>query len=250
MSSAQSLIDRCYVLGDANACRQSRITREPSGPVSSFFSGNLNLPDGVETEGYDFRVRYRLGSSFGNFEWDWNTTYTSYFGELGEPDRSECPGGSAVIQQRSYCVGGAAQGNVIGTYEAFDPRWRVRSNLVTKWSYGDWGATVGVRYYSALDENCSGPASVGYADLCSDPTAVDSNGDGFADILAENRIGSRTYVDLQATWDAPWNGRIALGVNNAFDRDPPIAYSAAQNSFDPQYPIPGRFWYIQYSQKF
>ena len=66
----------------------------------------------------------------------------------------------------------------------------------------------------------------------------------------ENRLGSRTYLDLQASWNSPWNGRITAGVQNATDRDPPVSYTAFANSFDPAYPIPGRFWYASYTQKF
>jgi iron complex outermembrane recepter protein len=58
------------------------------------------------------------------------------------------------------------------------------------------------------------------------------------------------YVDLQASWDAPWNARITGGVRNVTDEDPPVAFSTFANSFDPNYEIPGRFWYVQYSQKF
>ncbi len=41
-----------------------------------------------------------------------------------------------------------------------------------------------------------------------------------------------------------------MGVNNAFDRDPPLSYTTFANSFDPQYEIPGRFFYMRYNQKF
>jgi iron complex outermembrane receptor protein len=102
-----------------------------------------------------------------------------------------------------------------------------------------------------MDEDCSTPFAFGFDALCSDPDRiVDVDGDGLGDLAPQNSIPSRTYVDLQGTWDAPWNARISAGVNNVFDRDPPISYSTANNSFDPQYPVPGRFWYVQYTQKF
>jgi len=67
--------------------------------------------------------------------------------------------------------------------------------------------------------------------------------------VPENRVPSVTFTDLEGSWDAPWHGRITLGVRNAFDRNPPVAYSAA-NSFFPDYDLPGRFWYASYRQKF
>jgi iron complex outermembrane receptor protein len=59
-----------------------------------------------------------------------------------------------------------------------------------------------------------------------------------------------TFTDLEGSWDAPWHARITLGVRNAFDRSPPVSYSAYANSFFPDYDLPGRFWYASYRQKF
>lgn len=82
--------------------------------------------------------------------------------------------------------------------------------------------------------------------LCSSPGTV-SPVDG---VSAENRLGSRTYLDLRAGWQSPWKARINVGVHNAFDRDPPVSYSGTANSFDPAYPLPGRFWYVDLSYQF
>jgi iron complex outermembrane receptor protein len=81
--------------------------------------------------------------------------------------------------------------------------------------------------------------------LCSEPGHVQ---DGRP--APRNRVGAATYIDLQAGWSAPWKGRFTLGVRNAFDRSPPVAYSAFANSFFPDYDIPGRFFYASYRQKF
>jgi iron complex outermembrane receptor protein len=67
---------------------------------------------------------------------------------------------------------------------------------------------------------------------------------------AENHIGATTYHDVSAYWNAPWNAKITVGVNNVFDKDPPVALNAFANSFDPQYEVPGRFYYMRYAQKF
>jgi len=66
-----------------------------------------------------------------------------------------------------------------------------------------------------------------------------------------NRVGAVTYVDLEASWDAPWKARLAFGIRNALDREPPHAWSySSANSFIPDYDIPGRFYYASYRQKF
>jgi iron complex outermembrane receptor protein len=63
-------------------------------------------------------------------------------------------------------------------------------------------------------------------------------------------LGATTYHDASVFWNAPWNATITLGMNNLFDKNPPISLSTANNSFDPQYEVPGRFFYMRYSQKF
>jgi iron complex outermembrane receptor protein len=78
-----------------------------------------------------------------------------------------------------------------------------------------------------------------------------TGGDTLAPVnAARNHIGGTTYHDVSAYWNAPWNAKITIGVNNVFDKDPPVAHSAFANSFDPQYEVPGQFYYLKYSQKF
>ena len=77
------------------------------------------------------------------------------------------------------------------------------------------------------------------------------NGD-FLDIqkASEHKIGATTYHDISGYWNAPWNAKITIGINNVFDKNPPVALNAFANSFDPQYEVPGRFMYLRYTQKF
>jgi iron complex outermembrane receptor protein len=105
-----------------------------------------------------------------------------------------------------------------------------------------------VRYYSAQTEKCTGSNFTGgnFALLCSDKDRIGLGGKPDP----RNAIPSATYTDLSAYWKTPWNGQITLGVNNAFDRDPPKSYTTFANTFDPQYEIPGRFFYMRYNQKF
>ncbi|MBP6534689.1 MAG: TonB-dependent receptor, partial [Arenimonas sp.] len=65
-----------------------------------------------------------------------------------------------------------------------------------------------------------------------------------------NHIGAVTYHDISFFYSTPWKGKITLGLNNAFAKDPPFSATTFANSFDPQYEVPGRFWYMRYEQKF
>lgn len=68
------------------------------------------------------------------------------------------------------------------------------------------------------------------------------------------RVDSWTTVNLSGGYELPWKGRILLGVNNVFNRDPP-KYTTFGDSSQPFYnqffhdPY-GATWYLSYSQKF
>ena len=239
--AAQFLIDQCYRFADLSAC--DVITRGPTGEVTDLFAGVRNTPGGTEVEGYDFTANYRFDTEWGKFNINWDTAYISYYGDVGQPEFGEL-----------NSSGNASLGNTVGLL--FGPQrfpiWRLKSNITTNWQFGDWGATLGARYLSALDEDCS--LVVATAGGLGQPERIDQicdqpNGTPQWPV-AEREVDDIWYFDVQATWDAPWNARIGAGIKNVFDEDPPFAASAFANSFDPGYEVPGRFWYVQYTQKF
>ena len=124
----------------------------------------------------------------------------------------------------------------------FGSNFRLRSNLNLNWQYGDFGVTWGTRYYSGTKERCY------YDEECSEPNygSPDTTHD-----YAMNYRGATTFHDVQVSWNAPWNARIAIGANNVFDHYGPQMYSApnSQYSYYGGYDI-GRFIYMQYKQQF
>jgi iron complex outermembrane receptor protein len=125
--------------------------------------------------------------------------------------------------------------------------WRRRSQRQLVWDRAPWSASITGRYFSRIDEDCS--AVINTASQLNDPSLNNLCSDPNRSILIsgnpvpENRVASVTFTDLEGSWGAPWRGRITLGVRNAFNRSPPVAYSAFANSFFPDYDLPGRFWY-------
>lgn len=231
--SGQQILNDCYREGNAQAC--SLITRGGGGFITDLLSAGLNIGS-VDVEGYDMTVGYRLPeTAWGKFSFVWDTTYLANF----EQDLD----GDGVVTDDPLVGEG---GNQVGEYTDRNNNWRIRSNLAARWEMGDWGATWNARYYSGQDELCTGVVSASQIPIiCSDPTRRTALGP-----RAENHIPSVTYHDLSAYWNAPWNAKIAIGVNNVFDKDPPFSATTFANSFDPQYEIPGRFFYMRYTQKF
>ncbi len=249
LQTGQDVLNSCYLNNNAESC--ALITRTPTGQIQDLVAVTQNIGT-MDAEGWDLTLGYRVPEqSWGTLSFTWDTTYYShlYVDENGDGVYSE--------DQLN-----GESGNQVGEYfgSTFTNNWRIRSNLQVRWELADWGASWFVRYFSPQDELCVGSPNVPAAQrarLCSDPTRVtnldgdDPNRtpDGPA-LRPENRIPSAVYNDVSVYWKAPWNAKVTLGVNNLFDRDPPVAITAFANSFDPAYDIPGRFMYLQYSQKF
>jgi iron complex outermembrane recepter protein len=223
--TGQFILDECTLRGNANAC--TLFSRNLDGSIGNLLSAGLNIGS-QEVEGFDVNFNYKLADTrFGTFSASLDNSYI-------------------VRDQSDLDLDGRLDDSVTGEYpQAFVNNWRLRSNLSTRWSMGDWGATWNVRYFSRQEEVCP-LIDTGFDDLCSDITNI-----GVGGVPApENSIGGTTYNDISGYWNTPWNSRITVGVNNVFDKDPPVVFNAFANSFDPQYEIPGRFYYLQYSQSF
>ncbi|SFK38676.1 TonB-dependent receptor domain-containing protein, partial [Lysobacter sp. cf310] len=245
--SAQTIVNNCYRNNDPAAC--ALISRAADGQISGLKATPNNVGS-IFNEGYDLTVGYKLPeTSFGKFRFVWDSTYLV---------KSTVDGNADGLISEDPVQGDG--GNLVGEYIGGSGRsnnWRIRSNLMVNWEKGDFGASWFVRYYSSQEEQCQGVIFGQRFNLCSDPnrfTNLDSND---TDLLPDgprarpqNHIGGTTYHDAAVYFNAPWNAKITVGVNNLFDKDPPRSASTFANSFDPQYEVPGRFIYFRYAQKF
>jgi len=231
---AAFLVTDCYTRGNLPSC--AAITRDAGGNISNVSAVTRNTLIGDEVEGYDLTLTYRLDTDYGRFRMVWDNAYTTYFGDKGQPSFNDL-----------LIDGSLSTGNFVGNYggRGGGAYWRVRSNLTTDWQMGDWGATLGARYFSALDEACNAavPAFAQGFGCRAFQSAIFPSG--------VRKIGATTYFDGQVRWNTPWDGTIALGGRNLLDRDPPVSLDTFANSFDPAYDLPAsRFWYAQYTQRF
>lgn len=216
------LLRFCANQGVPEAC--ARTIRDARGELLAVDARLLN--SGVlQVEGWDLGLNWRIDSGFGRFQLGWDSSY--------------------VVRHLRELPRGSGRRPVLGNLLPLEPGFRLRSSVNLGWERGDWSATVSARHYSGLDEACVAPGNAGRPELCTDPGVASNVSSGFP----LNRLGSSTYVDLQAAWNAPFNARIVAGLRNALERDPPRSYSAFANSFDPAYPLPGRFWYLQWVQR-
>jgi iron complex outermembrane receptor protein len=186
------------------------ITRTASGTVSAITNPLINI-GGIKTRAIDLNINWSSPAwSFGKFSLASYTTFLLEFSEL-QPTSS----GLTSISRE-----GTERGSPDQAYP------KTKSNLSLDWANGRFGATATARYISGVRET-------------DDP----------------NRLGARTYVDAQFRWTPGLFGmgddfRVAVGVNNLFDKDPPGCVTCSLNNYDPNvYDAPGRFFYLRLSYR-
>ena len=133
---AQSVLNMCFA-GQAVYC--SMITRNQStnpalaGQPSLFILPTANLGR-FDVKGVDFSANYKLPQfSFGQFNIDWQTSYTSKYDVLADNDPAT-----------------QWQGNV-----GYPGLFRIRSNFGVGWELGDYSVAYMGRYYSGMKEACA-----------------------------------------------------------------------------------------------
>jgi iron complex outermembrane recepter protein len=228
---AQFILNKCYS-GSAGeqAIYCDLYSRDPEYPGNANIITHMEMPllnlASYDVEGWDMTVHYKFPeTSFGKFAITWDSTYTSKWSTKATADSDD--------ERRN------------GLYFSRDPYWRIKSNFYLDWTMGDWGATWGMRYKSGLDEVCPFSPDDVDAVYCSDADRVTADGSA-----GRNYIGAATYHDIQLRYNTPWNATVSFGISNVFDKEPPLALTAPYNQFDPQYDLPGAFYYLQYRQRF
>jgi iron complex outermembrane recepter protein len=187
------VLQQCLTTGAPGVC--SQITRDSLGTLfqlstASIVATNLNLGR-LQTSGFDIGVNYKhkLGG-YGSLGWDFNGTLVKEY--VNEP----------VLGQGSYdCVG--LHGATCGTPQ---PKWRhkLRATWQTPWNL-DFAATW--RFFGKVSADTTSSNSL----LSGDTAGADLS------------LAQRNYFDLAGTWAISKQLTFRAGINNLFDKDPPLS---------------------------
>lgn len=215
--NAQTQLDLCVDTLDALYC--NGITRASTGGINAFNNRLTNLGS-IKTDGWDVDLFWTLPETgLGRFKLSWQNTFVGRYEALGAAGQRQ------------------PQGPGVEVVDSAIPEWT--SNAVLDWSLGNWTASWTARHISKLTEQCGD--AVEFA-VCSDP------------IVGTNRLDAITYHDAQVGYRVDWLKGLQLtaGLNNVFDKDPPLCLSCSLNGYDAStYDIPGgRFWYARVDLKF
>jgi iron complex outermembrane receptor protein len=192
-----------------------------------FIQTNQNIAGGL-TSGIDLQANYRvqLPGSAGGLAWSLNGAYLLH--AVTQP----LPGGGEYD-----CAG------LFGlTCQTVNPRWR--HNLRATWE-SPWSTDLSLnwRFIGKVGNDNNDPQAQLFT--------VAYNG-GFDFVLKQ--IPNISYLDLSATWHGRKGVDIRAGVNNLFDRNPPLVPVAIQPGGSPNtygtYEALGRQLYLALTAKF
>lgn len=232
--TAGEVLDRCIREGETAFCPS--IQRITGGEIAQVLTAQVNASELV-VEGFDLGGSYAFDTdSFGAYRFNFNSTY-----QIENYNRIRQADGSLTDID-----------NDVGELVADIANNRIKATFASTWAMSDFDFTWTMRFNSRLDEDCGTAffleAGLANVELC-ETYGRDADGLQNPDV-AINRIGSHTYHDIQGSWAAPWEGKITAGIRNVGDKDPTVTTNTFANSFAQGYDIPGRFFYLQYGQKF
>jgi iron complex outermembrane receptor protein len=208
---ADLIINQCLNTQDPAFC--SLVHREPGNnslflDPTGFIDDQTKNTGSLKTTGVDLNVAYRTDLSTLGLG-DNGSVSASLVGTwLDTLITQPLPGGP------SYDCKGLV-GTICGVPA---PEWRhkLRVTWNTPWSYGDWFKSLSFsaqwRYFGrvTLDAFDSNPQ-------------LNNPGIQYA---TDRAFGSRSYLDLTANFTVHNNLNFRVGVNNVFDKDPPITGSS------------------------
>ena len=214
---AQTQLERCVATLDPAFC--GGISRASTGDINAFDNTLLNIGT-IDVKGYDFTFNWGGPvTPFGQFGATLNATFMDEYKTVSKDTGLEEPRKEGVE-----------------TNDAGIPEWR--ANLRLNWALAGFTANWTARYIDSLTESCAGANGF---DVCDDSVAD------------TNKLGAVVYHDARLSYKLPIkvDATIAAGVNNVFDKDPPVCLSCSLNGYDASlHDIPGSFGYVQASVRY
>lgn len=217
----QYILNQCYNRGSPENCALITLT----GNAITLVQNVQQNIGGERTSGIDFNAEYSLGPSpFGRFAVSTNWTFVRSFVE----DLPSAANASGFVTT-----------DELGYLANESPR--IRGTMSLNWSLANFSAVWNITYIGKVFEYCS-PLTK-QLNECTQPSAVYPP-TGNVGIHELNRT---IYNDAAFTYNiAPIRANVTLGVQNVFNQQFPLAYTAgAPPNLDGQmgYRIPGRFLY-------
>jgi outer membrane receptor protein involved in Fe transport len=207
----------CNVQNSPVCIRNAPLPGDTLGELSSINASFINIGEQSVT-GIDLDLRYSFPIGSGSMALGLNYSHLLDF------ERVELNAAGTALVSR----------DLTGEYEYPEDR----AVLTGSWVSGDWGINTAVNYIGSFE----------------DLPDVDFDGVLDYDTNSTRKVGSLTTVNMQVTYDGIKNTRLALGVDNVFDEEPPFAvgdgdtdlYGYVSSQHDPR----GQYLYGKVTYRF
>jgi len=241
------IFELCYRADPNNRSLCENVDRGSDGQIVSIDNTATNFLE-LEVEGVDFNIGWVLPGEFinnlGRFKIDLDGAYVTRY-QVASPTAD----GERIDNLAGQEFGG--QGAIP----------RVKLNAALTYTRGPLEASWSTRYVHSVIETCDdGRQDPGAANGGGNPTPILSleeyglcSGPVHPKYGLINKLDAVFYHDLQASWQSETlDTKFVVGINNLFQQDPPPAYSAFANTFDPTlHELPGsRAYYVRFISNF
>ena len=200
----QNILNSCF--GSTTASPSplcANFSRGSDGEILRLFDSNANVGT-TNTNGIDMSLRYSLDTGFGKFRATLDSTYIFKYDESINAN-----GQNLVVHHNAGTFLSPANGG-LGNYS------RLRSLLNVDWKLGNWDASWTTRYVSGFYVGGLRPV-----DTCANTFYAGQNPNPNCRLS----FGGTTYHNVQVGYGyQPWGMKVRLGVDNLFDKQPPILY--------------------------
>jgi iron complex outermembrane receptor protein len=215
--SAQEVVSG-FVNGDPTYANS--VTLNASGNIETITTQTVNAGT-AKVEGWDFNINYRDSFKWGDLGASFQGTYIDKFDQTSPGGITHDKVATLVTPEGDPVIGAVDTGGVV-------LRWKHVLGL--SYGYGPWSVSVIQNYYDGYE--------TGRRQL-----------DG-----ERNFVDDQAIYDLQFAYTGVKNLRVALGVKNVLDEDPPI-YVPVANQFQAGYDVSlydprARFVYVTLNYKF
>jgi outer membrane receptor protein involved in Fe transport len=232
---AQTVLDACYADSGSPFC--GFIHRRGNGWINYISQPTVNLGR-MDAKGWDLALRYRLpDTAMGSWTFGFDGTYIDRFTvDLDTTSDIDVPKYLAGTYNKDF-----------GNYS------RVRARLFANWSMGDWSASWRVRYVGPYDVGSNDLEQLTSADgMCAEfPNPVTGQGPEYC---YAKPYPSYMLHSVNVGYALPSiNSRIELGVDNVFDKQPPVLYQnnvLNANTDVSTFDTVGRYFWARYTVKF
>jgi len=232
-----TILIQCYRDADPGAC--SRIARNAGGEVSELVATNENA-GAQDIRGIDFGVAYRLPDmEIGQFGARVDSTYYMQNNTTNLAFNPTTP--------FNYFTNNPENQNV--AFAGTTPRMRSVGDF--NWMLDAWSVNWKSRYIHRSVATCAQLFRANNPGLCTQPTNSFLSVAGTPLLLARDSVGGTTFHDVSVAYKTSFDSSLRVGINNVFDKEPPVQRDGTTNSYDSAvFDVPGSYYFVSFSQKF